>query len=358
MVTMQDVARAAGVSAQTVSNVVNGRPGATDATRKRVMRAVAELGYELNLAARELRVGRSDTIALLVPHIEGAYFAELATHFGRAAHTRGLRVAVQVLGSNAESELAAIQATQLQAYVGAVMHLLYLDASAIENVAFQAPVVFLGEREMPGFDHVMMDNAGGTELATTRLIELGARRIALIGGEVVDSAPSMATLRTNGYRTALTNAGIPFDPALIVAGRSYGMDDGYNSLRSLIDRHIDFDAVLALTDEAAIGVVRALVDHGKRVPQDVQVIGFDNLPETEYLVPRLSSVDPGTATIVETVIETLVARIAGVGDPSPRTATPARAVLIERESTRSRAKRSASSGRQPSANQREGTNTQ
>ena len=333
-VTMQDVARVAGVSAMTVSNVVNGRPGTTEATRSRVLEAVAELGYEVNLTARQLRVGKTNTIALFVPTIEGAYFAELATHLSSAARDLGLRVAVETTADSAESELAAIRSSRLQIYDGAVVNLLRLDSDDLKDVEFSSPVVFIGEREMPGgFDHVMMDNVGGAHVATARLIELGARRIALIGGEQAGATPSMATLRTTGYHTALDEHGLAFDPRLIIPGRTYSMSDGYDAIRHLIAADIEFDGVLALTDTAAIGAVRALADENRSVPDDVQVVGFDNIPELDFFIPRISSVDPGTKTIAQTALEMLVKRISGVRDFPPTTATPARARLVEREST-------------------------
>lgn len=336
MVTMSDVARVAGVSAMTVSNVLNDRRGATEATRSRVLAAVSSLGYEMNLTARQLRVGRTDTIALMLPNIGGAYFSELATRVTALGRKRGFHVVVETTGASEESELTAIQASRLRFYDGVIMYLIRIDQEVLSELEFDVPVVLLGERAEPArFDHVMMDNTRGAALAARRLVELGARRIALVGGEPNHGAPSMATLRTDGYRMALAEAGIPFDASLIVAGQQYGMSDGYEAVSSLIASGCEFDAVFALTDPAAQGAIRALVDHDLTVPGDVQVVGFDNTPETDYSVPRLTSVNPGTEAIAESVLNLLIDRILDCDESPPRTETPSKAVLVERESTRS-----------------------
>jgi DNA-binding LacI/PurR family transcriptional regulator len=335
MVTMSDVARAAGVSAMTVSNVINGKSGATEATRTRVLTVAAQLGYELNLAARELRSGRTGTIGLFVPSIEGAYFSALAANLTRHARAGGRYVAIEAMGTTAESELAAIQGPRLRNYAGVVLSIVRLDLDTLRDVLIPVPAVFLGERPMPtGFDHVMMDNVEGAALATRRLIDGGARRIAVIGGERDLAGASMEALRSQGYRRALDTAGISFDPRLIVQVTAYGMADGYRAIRALTDEGVAFDAVFALTDPVAIGAIRALADLGIRVPEDVQVVGFDNVPETDFSIPRLTSVDPATTKIAESVLEMLIGRMDGDITTPPRTVTPSPAVLVERESTR------------------------
>lgn len=334
MVTMQDVAGAAGVSAMTVSNVINGRGGAGAETRSRVLEAVAELGYEVNVAARQLRVGQADSIGVFLPTIEGAYFADLAMQLDAVGKARGVTVAVETIGSTAETELAVLRSPRLHYYGGVVVSTSRARAADVVGIDLPDALVFVGERVVrPGFDHVMMDNVGGARLATSRLLELGARRIALIGGDSTDPDPSMATSRMHGYRAALESAGVPFDDRLIVPVRDYGMEDGYRSVLRLLQDAGGFDAVLCLTDPLAIGASRALADRTLRVPEDVQVIGFDDIPEMDYFVPRLTSVRPGTEEIARTTIDTVLARMNG--DERERTVvTPVRARLVERESTK------------------------
>jgi DNA-binding LacI/PurR family transcriptional regulator len=191
----------------------------------------------------------------------------------------------------------------------------------------------IGERAVPArFDHVLMSNVAGARMATEFLIRSGARRIALLGGEP-GGEESMPQLRTRGYVGAHEAAGLAVADELIV-GCEFGTRDGYAATRGLIDRGVGFDAIFALTDSAAIGALRALAESGRRVPDDVQVVGFDNLEGGRFTVPSLTSVEPGNAEMADAICALLVERIElrPAGVPA-RVVMPA-ARIVERESTR------------------------
>ncbi|MBB6567553.1 LacI family DNA-binding transcriptional regulator [Kribbella sandramycini] len=309
VVTMADVARTAGVSTMTVSNVVNGRPRVGAATRERVLAAINELGYQVNLAARHLRAGRTGVVGLAVPELERPYFAQLAGRLADQFEAHGLRIVMERTGASREGELDAVAFSRLRMYDGLILSVVDMDPGELTGIGTDAPVVMIGERALPSrFDHVLMDNVDGARQATAQLLA-GNRRIAMLGGDPAGAA-TMPALRAQGYALAHHAAGVPIDPALNVQCM-FGFQDGYDAVRSLLDRGIAFDAVFALTDVVAIGALRALADAGIQVPAEVELIGFDDLDEAAYLVPSLSTINPGHEQMAAAITRLLLARLAG-----------------------------------------------
>jgi DNA-binding LacI/PurR family transcriptional regulator len=335
---MIDVAREAGVSAMTVSNVINGRTGVGAETRQRVLAAVSKLGYQVNHAARHLRAGRTGAVGLIVPDLDGVYYAQLADRLARGMDGYGHHLALVRTGASRERELEAVSSERLRMYDGVIMSLLRIEAAELERLGLGIPVIFIGERPVPErFDHVMMDNVGGALLATRYMLTTGSGRTAIIGGIHDDRVADMQTLRTRGYRQAHAELGIEVDERLVVPVESFTMKGGYQALMRLHESGVPFDGAFVPTDAAAMGVLRALADLGLRVPQDVQVIGFDNGQETEFLTPRLSSVEPGNDVMADTVLDLLHQRMRPAAPrdgavPPTHTMVPARLAL--RESTR------------------------
>jgi DNA-binding LacI/PurR family transcriptional regulator len=332
VVTMADVARSAGVSTMTVSNVINGRPRVGAATRERVLAAINELGYQVNLAARNLRAGRTGVVGLAVPELERPYFAQLAGRLADRFEAHGLRIVMERTGGGREGEMDAVAFSRLRMYDGLVLSVVDIDPAELSQLRTDAPVVVIGERALPSrFDHVMMDNVDGARQATAHLLAAGARRVAMLGGNPELTA-NMPALRAEGYTLAHAEAGVQIDPELTVRC-GFTLQDGYDAIRSLLDPRIAFDAVFALTDVVAIGALRALADAGSSVPGDVQVIGFDDIDEAPYLVPSLSSVNPGHEEMADAITSLLVGQITSgqAGEPK-ELIVPAR--LIRRGTTK------------------------
>jgi DNA-binding LacI/PurR family transcriptional regulator len=332
VVTMADVARSAGVSTMTVSNVINGRPRVGAATRERVLAAISDLGYQVNLAARHLRAGRTGVVGLAVPELERPYFAQLAGRLADRFEQHGLRIVMERTGASREGELDAVAFSRLRMYDGLILSVVDIDPAELSQLRTDAPVVLIGERALPSrFDHVMMDNVDGARQATAHLLGTGARRVAMIGGDPTGSE-NMPALRAEGYAIAHTDAGVAVDPDLNVRC-SFRLQDGYDAIRTLLDRGTGFDAVFALTDVVAMGALRALADAGLRVPEDVQVVGFDDIDEAAYLVPSLSSVNPGHDEMADRITALLTTQITGgpTGDPQ-EVVVPAR--LVTRGTTK------------------------
>ena len=295
--TMHDVARLAGVSIKTVSNVVNGYPHIRETTRARVLAAIDELDYQLNVAARNLRTGRTGIIALAVPELGLPYFAELADSVIEAADVQGLTVLIEQTGSRRERELEVLSGARRHLTDGLIFSPLALGPGDEDLLQVDFPVVVLGERLFPGsVDHVTMQNVEAARAATEHLIALGRRRIAVVGvhpGEVVGSAG----LRLAGYQEALEAAGIPVDERLLGEAGLWHRATGAEAMARLLDDGAEPDAVFALNDAMALGALHELQVRGLRVPQDVAVIGFDAIDEGSYSNPSLTTVDPGREQI-------------------------------------------------------------
>jgi DNA-binding LacI/PurR family transcriptional regulator len=308
--TLHDVARVAGVSIKTVSNVVNDYPHIRAGTRERVLDAIVKLGYQPNLSARSLRSGRSGVIGLAIPELSLSYFAELADEVIQAASARGLVVLVeQTGGGDRQREIELLRSPRLQLTDGLLFSPLGLSNDDKDVVDVDYPLVLLGERIFDGpADHVTMQNVEAARAATEYLLSIGRTRIAAIGahaGEVIGSAG----LRLTGYQEALAAAGIEFDPQLVVEAGLWHRANGADAARRLIDRAVEFDSVFAFNDNLALGAMRVLQEAGYRIPDDVAVIGFDDLDEARYSLPTLTSVDPGRRQIAETAVRVLVERI-------------------------------------------------
>lgn len=334
MVTMQDVARAAGVSPMTVSNVINGHPHVSTATRKRVNDAIDELGYRVNMAARNLRAGRTGTIGLAVPEFDRPYFGQLAALITAEAESRGYRVVVEQTGATRRHEIATLLESSNRAYDGLILSTVALGPEDADLLRIDLPIVILGERIFDGpVDHVAMPNIEGAEAATAHLIERGCGRIAMLGGPYADSGVDVGALRATGYQKALESAGIDVDAHLMTPLSGFTTPAGADGARRALAEHPDIDGFFCITDTVAFGAMRALHELGIKVPEDIKVIGFDAIDQGEYSIPTLSSIDPSHEEMARSAVEMLVERII-----SPGTALPAREVvssfhLRAREST-------------------------
>ncbi|WP_150307227.1 LacI family DNA-binding transcriptional regulator [Planctomonas psychrotolerans] len=316
--TLHDVAALAGVSIKTVSNVVHDYQHVRASTRERVQRAIVELDYKPNITARSLRSGRTGVIGLALPELSLSYFAELADAVIQAAERQSLVVLIEQTGrGDREREIAMLTNPRLQLTDGLIFSPLGMSQDDVDRLNVRYPLVVLGERIFGGpVDHVTMRNEEAAQAATEHLIRTGRRRIAVIGaheGEVIGSA----ALRLEGYHRALDAAGIPRSEELVGYVIEWHRLNGAEAMRRMIAAGVEFDAVFGLNDTLALGAMRALQEAGLRVPQDVAVIGFDDLDEARYSLPTLSTVDPGRVEIAETAVRVLAERITAGATSTP-----------------------------------------
>lgn len=317
--TLKDVAGAAGVSVKTVSNVVNGYEFVKTATRERVLAAIDELGYQPNLAARNLRAGRTGVIGLAVPSLSFSYFAELADAVLEASRKLGFVTLIEQTGGDREAELELLRGSRLSMLDGLMFSPLGMSMDDVDSLNVDYPLVLLGERIFGGpTDHVVMQNVEGGYAATQHLIDIGRRRIAVLGAHVAERVGS-AALRLEGYYAALKDHGLDAADELVVFREGWHRTDGAAATAQLLESGVAFDAIFALNDELALGALRVLNQEGVRVPDEVAVIGFDNLIEGQFAMPSLSTIDPGRPDIAQRAVDALIERI---GDRGGRVGGP------------------------------------
>lgn len=312
-VTLADVAARVGVSAKSVSNVVNGTGWVGAEVRQRILAAIDELGYRPNLAARQLRNGRSGLIALVLPDLREPYFAEFASSFVSAAQTRALTVLIAQTDGDRDTELAMMVGDGLPALDGIVMSPLLLTAADLADRPATPPLVLIGEQAEalvgPTVHHVGIDNVAAAAAATSTLIADGRRRIAAVG--VQESGPSATShLRFEGYLRALAAAGIEPDDSLYAPVDEFNRAAGSVAVDRLIASGARFDALFCFSDSLALGALYTLASRGIDVPTQVQVMGFDGIEEGGFHIPTFSTVGHGTEQAATTILDIL-------SDPTP-----------------------------------------
>ncbi|MDX3226257.1 LacI family DNA-binding transcriptional regulator [Streptomyces sp. ME19-01-6] len=335
-VTLRDVAELAGVSSRTVSNVVNGYAPVSEATRVKVQQAVDQLGYRPNVLARNLASGRSGQIAVVVPYLDTPYFAELLQGIIRAARVRGYNVLIDQTDGDAEHEkLFLSRGSQHLLFDGVIFSPLGLAQSNLSERDPSLPLVVLGERVSDGgFDHIGIDDVAASLEATEHLLGLGRRNIAAIGDQPYRTGEA-AQLRTRGYRLAHERAAMPVREELVISTPRFNRSDGASAMAHLLDLEEPPDAVFCYSDLVALGALHTLASRGLRVPEDVAVVGYDDIEDARYSNPPVTTVSPDKKLIAETAVERLLKRI-GSSSPAPGMEIRAPHRLIPRASTMGR----------------------
>jgi DNA-binding LacI/PurR family transcriptional regulator len=315
-VSLKDVAAMAGVSVRTVSNVVNRFPHVAPETRARVEQALEQLNYRPNLAARNLRRGRSGLIGLVVPEIDSPYFSELAAHLVLAAEERSWTVLVDQTGGDPARERAFLEGAAAAFVDGLVFSPWGLGAADLRRGVEDIPLVLLGERTSDGVaDHVAIDNVAAAVEATEHLIARGRRRIAAIGVQP-HLTNETARLRLEGYRAALKAAGHSWAAELEVPVAALHRADGAAAMRRLLALPEPPDAVFCFNDQLALGALWASYDAGLQIPDDLAVVGFDDIEDGRYSYPLLTTVSPDKREIAVRALDCLAERLDG--KPSSR----------------------------------------
>jgi LacI family transcriptional regulator len=287
VVTLDQVARMAGVSPSTVSRILNGTAVVSDLKRQSVEKAVAALGFVPNPMARGLAGGRTLSIGVITQAIDSPFYGMALSGIEQELDRAGYS-ALYVSGHwDAKAEAKCIDVLRSRRVDGIIVLSGRLSDQALRACAKTMPVVVTGRAlKAPGLFSLNFDSFEGGRLATQHLIDQGHRHIAFVAG-----APNHpdALERFRGYRAALEAAGLDLDPGLTMAG-DFREESGLQAVNQLIARQQKFTALFAANDQMAFGAAVGLHRHGLRVPQDVALIGFDDLPMASYLVPPLSSI--------------------------------------------------------------------
>ena len=316
---LRDVAERAGVSIRTVSNVVNGYAPVSDERRARVEAAVAELGYQPNLMARNLKKGRTGLIALVVPELDVPYFAELARAVVTKARQHGYTVVVDQTDGEPDREREIVMGGPMAAmFDGVILSPLALSQSDLARRDASRPLVLLGERiAESAYDHVAIDNVAAARAATEHLFDIGRGRVAAMGDQPWEGGET-AQLRTAGYRQAHEARRRRLDESLIVTTRLFHHADGAEAMAALLEHPKGPpDAVFCYNDLLALGAIRTLLSRGVRVPEDVAVVGFDDIETGRFSTPSLTTVSPDKSTIAWLAVDRLIARLGERADSEP-----------------------------------------
>ncbi|MET9684213.1 LacI family DNA-binding transcriptional regulator [Streptomyces coeruleorubidus] len=310
--TLEEVAARAGVGRGTVSRVINGSPRVSDATRAAVEAAVAELGYVPNTAARALAANRTDAIALVVPEPETRFFAEpyfsdMLKGVGAELSETEMQLLLIFAGSDRERHRLA-QYLAAHRVDGVLLVSVHADDPLPDLLAqLEIPAVISGPRSAAEtLTSVDSDNYGGARQAVEHLLERGRRTVAHITGRLDVYG---AQRRIEGYRDALREAGCEVDELLIERG-DFTEEGGYRAMRGLLDRRPGLDAVFAASDVTAAGARRALREAGRRIPDDVALVGYDDSAIARHLDPPLTSVRQPIEEMGRRMIDLLLTEVA------------------------------------------------
>jgi DNA-binding LacI/PurR family transcriptional regulator len=322
---MVDVARLAGVSHQTVSRVLNNHPNVRQETARRVRAAIAELNYRPNRAARALVTGRSQLLGVVALNTSLFGPASLLTAFEGAAAAAGFAVSVGNVANLDRASISAVVERHLDQRVAGIVVIAPVAsaADALDHLTTDVPFVTIDgdpERNRAG---VTVNQALGAHLATRYLLERGHSTVWHVTGplEWFDAA-----LRVRGWEQTLRDAGAEVPPVLPA---DWSAASGYR-VGQTIARIPEVTAVFAANDHLALGILRALHEHGKRVPEDLSLVGFDDVPEAGYFIPPLTTVRPDFHAVARHALELLLGQIeAGVSSTAQMMLPP---TLIERRS--------------------------
>lgn len=333
MATIYDVARTAGVSTSTVSHVLNGTRYVSDDTKQRVHLAMKQLRYRPNSLARGLVRQETQTIALIVADNVNPFFAELARSIEDYGFAAGYNVILCNSDRSTAKELAYLDMLISKRVDGIVYTTMSTELDQLQPLLDNKIPLVTFEREYEQIDAILLDNVQAGHDATRHLIDLGHRRIACICGP---DAKTRSHARIQGYERALDSAGIRFDPDLIQAG-DWTCQSGQQAARQLFELSSPPSAIFASNDMMAIGALTFLHEAGIRVPEDVSIIGLDNIALSAFTSPPLTTVATPIAEVGRRLFALLFDRMSGRRSPAPQRFTVHGEIVVRGSTARYRA---------------------
>ncbi len=328
-ITLEDVAQAAGVSSQTVSRVVNNHPYVTDETRQRVLAVVRQLDYRPNRAARSLATQQSHMLGVVSYGIPFYGPAQMIWHVEQTARLRGYGVSFTAISHISRDEIRmALENLGYHAVDGLVFIAPIAGASYgdLKKLCGDMPFVQVDAEPGASVPSVIIDQRYGSHLATQHLLDLGHRLLAEIHGPLnwFD-----ASSRHESWQEILQSAGLR---SSLFAGGDWTAQGGYQAACQLLEREEAFTALVVANDQMALGAIRALREHGVRVPDEISVVGFDDIPEAAFFDPPLTTIRQNFSALGEQSVEYLIALINNPNTPlHQRVLYPE---LVERQSVR------------------------
>jgi LacI family transcriptional regulator len=307
--TINDIAKLAGVSKGAVSYVLNNKPGVSEEVREKILRIIEEYGYKPNKLSQALAGKRTNFIALVIPDISDVFYAKIIKGVEKTLSKHGYFLNLYSTHANPEKEHQVFDFLNMGIVDGVIVMAYHINESFIKKIIdTKIPFVFI---DYP-YDNdrvysIIVDNEEGGFKATEYLISLGHRKIAFIHGskEAWDSE-----LRFRGYLKALEKYDIPFNEKLVSRG-DFTKEGGYKAVKDLLNSHERFTAIFSANDHMAFGAIKALKEEGLRVPEDVSVIGFDNIEASALSNPPLTTIMQPTYQLGEVSVKILIKLLSG-----------------------------------------------
>lgn len=303
MATINDVAKAAGVSTATVSRVIHNDKSVKPATHEAVLKVINELNYRPNVLARQLRTQKTKTVIVIIPDIRNTFFSDIL--FGIEAHARKHSYQILIADMHGQPDIEDYYYKAIQEHTidGIISLSVNVAKSLIEKISDQYPVVvacqYLENYNIP---NVTIDNNLASATMTRHLMELGHEKIVFISGPV---ETTLYRDRMNGFLSETASAGIPLDLEYVRYGDA-SIQSGYDQMKQFLDSRKPFSAVFAAGDMMAIGALRALQESGLNVPKDCSVAGFDDIEISKFVDPPLTTVHQPCYQIGETAFKKLL----------------------------------------------------
>jgi LacI family transcriptional regulator len=315
-VTIEDVARAAGVSRQTVSRAINDQSEISPQTRARVLRIVEELGYRPSGIARGLATRRTRTLGLVIPDVANPFFSDVARGAEHVAYAEGYNVFLCNTEEDPQRELAVLRSLEGQRVDGVVLCSSRLDDRELRSVVVHHSVAVLvnrrleSEGELDRIGVVLLDDVAGGRMAAQHLLDGGHRAVGFVAGP---PASRSGRWRAEGYRAALADTGLSGSPAWMVHCPA-DVDGGHQAAGDLLARQPELTALFCYNDLVAVGALQACADLGRRVPDDVAVVGFDDITLAALVTPPLTTCRVPRYELGAQAMRLLLAQIDGCSD--------------------------------------------
>lgn len=331
--TIKDLAAKTGYAVGTVSRALNNHPNVSEKARRAILKAAQESGFELNVNAKQLKQQHSNTILVITKGTANELFGEMLESIQKLVAQTRYQLVVDYMDEDLNEVVRAVQLCREKKPLG----LLFLGGNS-QNFArdfdkIDIPAVLVtndaSTLSFPNLSSVSTDDTEAARRAIDTLISLGHRKIVIVGGD--RQVSDTARLRYEGCLRSFSEHGIDFDPDKDYQGVRFSSRDGYRATNSLLAEGREFTAIFAIADVMAIGAIRALWENGKRVPEDVSVMGVDGLPLGMYLVPQLSTISQSVRQMAMRSVEIL---LDGIEDGKPACHETVPFGVCQRESIR------------------------
>lgn len=315
--TIKDIARISGCGVATVSRVLNHHPDVSEKTRRKVMAVVEEHGFQPNNNAKHLKQQAGTSIAILVKGTQNMLFADLVEQVQALLRSGGRDAVVYYLDEEANEVAYAVQLCRERKPLGILFlggDLEFFQAS-FQHISVPSVLLTNSARDL-GFDRLSSLTTDDEEAAyqvIDYLAQKGHRNIGVLGGSW--SSSQISYRRLQGCLRAVQDHRLSFDPERQAESSRYSMADAYAATKRLLERCPELTAIFAMSDVMAIGAIRALKDLGKRVPEDISVVGYDGISMSQYSVPRLTTICQDTRRLAEQGVDVLLRNIEGSGGP-------------------------------------------